>query len=227
MSKVVQFPVHRATRATLATDPCRARPASDAINAAVTPARLTRGRAKMADHQTAGIESRCRHFSTAAPVKSAGLAISDAIASEEAHKSMMERNDLGAGMPESLGQNVLNHKATLSRDCEPARAEKAGMVKGSTKSAFKAEFIARTRQARIARGYSQEQMAALLDMAQGTYKQYESRSLLPHDLVPRFCLLCGVDERWLFTETPRVKARGEIPPRDRPRRTAARRTKVA
>ena len=227
MSKVVQFPVHRATRATLATDPCRARPASDAINAAVTPARLTRGRAKMADHQTAGIESRCRHFSTAAPVKSAGLAISDAIASGVGHKSMMERNDRGAGMPESLGQNVLNHKANLSRDCEAVRVEKAPMVKGSTKSAFKAAFIARTKQARIARGYSQEQMAALLDMPQGTYKQYESRSLLPHDLIPRFSLLCGLDANWLFTDATGLVSRGDRPRSRGGPRTAAKKAKVA
>lgn len=67
----------------------------------------------------------------------------------------------------------------------------------SAKSAYHDGFIQRVKQAREASGYSQEVMAGLLGMQQGTYKQYESRSLLPHYLFERFCLITRCDIIWL------------------------------
>lgn len=63
---------------------------------------------------------------------------------------------------------------------------------------FKSEFIGRVRAARLARYETQTEAATALGMGQSKYKQYEKRSMLPHDLVPQFCEVMGVDEKWLF-----------------------------
>ena len=57
----------------------------------------------------------------------------------------------------------------------------------------------RVAQARIARNLKQWQIAEALGMAQDKYKQYESRSLLPHHLIGRFCIVTRVDPEWLIT----------------------------
>ena len=36
-------------------------------------------------------------------------------------------------------------------------------------------------------------------MPQDKYKQYEGRSLLPHHLIRRFCLIARIDLEWLMT----------------------------
>ena len=51
----------------------------------------------------------------------------------------------------------------------------------------------------MALGWKQWQMAEALGMPQDKYKQYEGRSLLPHHLVRRFCLIARVDLEWLMT----------------------------
>jgi transcriptional regulator with XRE-family HTH domain len=67
---------------------------------------------------------------------------------------------------------------------------------------FKRQFIARTKLAREGTGKSQAEMAVELGIGgkdpQGTYKQYEVRSYLPHHLIPRFCQLTGVSLEYLF-----------------------------
>ncbi|MDB5579806.1 MAG: hypothetical protein JWR80_4982 [Bradyrhizobium sp.] len=73
------------------------------------------------------------------------------------------------------------------------------MPSEQSKTEYKRHFIERVKAARVARGYTQHDIAELLDIDQGNYKQYETRSFLPHDLVPRFCLACGVDCMWLFS----------------------------
>lgn len=100
------------------------------------------------------------------------------------------------------------------------------MAKPTREIDFKVSFTARVRWARLGRGYTQVQMAELLgSLDPGKYKQYETRSYLPHILVPRFCLLCGVDSDWLFTGKGRAPAIPE-PPR-RQRAAASRRTRTA
>ena len=66
-------------------------------------------------------------------------------------------------------------------------------------STFAAEFIARTKQARNQSGYTQTEMATILGISQGRYKQYETRSPLPHEFIPAFCIATRVNEHWLFT----------------------------
>ena len=144
---------------------------------------------------------------------------------------MIWRNDLNGerldlAMLESLGQSVLNGKNNVSCDWTPRSGKNPAVPKPQTASVFRRDFIARVRWARIGRGYTQGQAAELLSMEQDKYKQYESRSLLPHELVSRFCLLCAVDETWLFTG----KGRGPViaePPRQEPRQRPPRRKRAA
>ncbi len=78
------------------------------------------------------------------------------------------------------------------------------------KTDYKQSFMARVKEAREARGLTQEEMATLLGINQPKYHKYESRSYLPHDLVPRFCLAAGVEEHWLFTGRRRQAEVAEV-----------------
>jgi transcriptional regulator with XRE-family HTH domain len=94
-----------------------------------------------------------------------------------------------------------------------------------TVRAYREMFIARVREARTRRQLTQRGLAVLLGIAQDTYKQYETRSLLPHHLVPKFCLACEVDPVWLFGVTrprkpsPRREAATAKRPKERERRS--------
>jgi transcriptional regulator with XRE-family HTH domain len=68
-------------------------------------------------------------------------------------------------------------------------------------AAFKETFIARVKQARKEARFSQIEIAALLGIAQDTYKMYETRSCLPHYLIPRFCIACRIDVAELYGMT--------------------------
>ncbi len=73
------------------------------------------------------------------------------------------------------------------------------MADSETEAEYKQSFMARVAAARTALGWKQWQMAEALDMPQDKYKQYEGRSLLPHHLIRRFCLIARVDMEWLLT----------------------------
>jgi transcriptional regulator with XRE-family HTH domain len=64
---------------------------------------------------------------------------------------------------------------------------------------FVSEFIHRTRQAREEAKFTQQDISDLLGIGQGTYKNYETHRLMPHNLVPAFCLATRVDIAWLYT----------------------------
>jgi len=65
-------------------------------------------------------------------------------------------------------------------------------------SEFERGFLRRTKEAREHRSFSQTQMAAILDMDQGRYKNYETIRVLPHEYIMKFCLVCGIELGWLF-----------------------------
>lgn len=67
-----------------------------------------------------------------------------------------------------------------------------------TESAYKRAFLTRTAEARSKAGLTQEEIATLLNIPQDKYKHYEKRSLLPHYLVPAFCIATRIDPAWLF-----------------------------
>lgn len=63
----------------------------------------------------------------------------------------------------------------------------------------KLSFIGRVRAARMARFATQKPMLTILGVDQGTYKQYEKRTPLPHRYIPKFCAATGVSMEWLLT----------------------------
>lgn len=73
------------------------------------------------------------------------------------------------------------------------------MAESETETQFKQAFTDRVKAARIATGMKQWQVADSLGIPQDKYKQYEGRSLLPHYLIGRFCIICRVDPVWLMT----------------------------
>lgn len=73
------------------------------------------------------------------------------------------------------------------------------MADSETEAEYKQGFVSRVATARNALGWKQWQMAEALDVPQDKYKQYEGRSLMPHRLIQRFCLIAHVDMEWLLT----------------------------
>jgi hypothetical protein len=74
-----------------------------------------------------------------------------------------------------------------------------GMADRMSETEEKLAFIRRTRAAREARYDTQSPMLTILELPQGTYKQYETRTPLPHRYIPKFCAACGVTMEWLLT----------------------------
>ena len=109
-------------------------------------------------------------------------------------------------MGPTLGQTVLKGKANLSLDERLSLGHTVRMAESDEEAQFKHEFTARIAQARIARGWKQWQAAEAMGIPQDKYKQYEGRSLMPHYLIGRFCLVTRIDPIWLMT------GRGEKPP---------------
>jgi hypothetical protein len=184
-------------------------PAPDA-----TPVRRT------ADHHSAGIESRCHHLLTADALHSS-LATSDtsaAIASRDDHSSITDRKDGKSPMDGALGQIVLNGKANLSYDCGEALGQNCPMAKDPGKSLYVEDFVARVRWARKARYETQDAIAKLMNMPQDSYKHFEAKRIMPHELIGRFCMACGVDANWLVTGQGKAPARSQTevdPPQTR------------
>lgn len=96
----------------------------------------------------------------------------------------------------------------MSCDAKPSFEDNpAAMADRMTESEEKAAFIGRVRAAREARFNTQGPMLTILDLPQGTYKQYETRTPLPYRYIPKFCAACGVSIEWLLTgegEGPKV-----------------------
>jgi hypothetical protein len=89
-------------------------------------------------------------------------------------------------MAETLGPLVLNVKANVSYD-ESARFHDTPRMDRMSETEEKAAFIGRVRAARAARFEKQGPMCVILGIDQGTYKQYETRTPLPHRYIPKFC----------------------------------------
>lgn len=174
---------------------------------------------QIADHHSEGMLSRWGHLRTAAML----CPISAASASGESQRPTTSRNDLILDAIESeLGHYVLIRKAILSHDCEAPSSDNRAMAGKKTydpaASAYIAEFVSRVRRARKHGGYTQAELGKLLGVDQGTYKQYEAKreTLLPHHLIPKFCIACGVNTEWLFG----ISAKGgpQLPKPQRPKK---------
>ena len=188
MGIVVCFPHH--ARASMTS-----RAASAVRISAVTPFCEASSVERTDDHHSAGILSRCHHLETV----EAPAPASAAMASRESQSSMIFRKDDKSLMSSNLGHLVLKCKANLSLDVSRALGHTVRMPENETEAQFKQEFTGRVKAARQALGWKQWQMANALDMTQDKYKQYEGRSLLPHYLIGRFCLITRIDPNWLMT----------------------------
>lgn len=102
-------------------------------------------------------------------------------------------------MPEVLGRIVLKSKPYLSLDCGQPLGHTVLMAESETELEYKQGFTGRVAEARERIGWKQWQVAEALGMPQDRYKQYEKRTLLPHHLIGRFCLITRVDPEWLLT----------------------------
>jgi transcriptional regulator with XRE-family HTH domain len=76
----------------------------------------------------------------------------------------------------------------------------------SATAAYKKAFIQRTKQAREASKLTQAETANLLGIPQDHYKQYETRSMLPRQLIPPFCAIMRVTELWLLAGRDRHRS---------------------
>jgi len=216
MSNVIRLPLSSQARARVGS---KLRAERRAKSTAVKPAARARRVPKTADHQGDGMLSRCHHFLTFSAVQLEPT--SAAMSAYDGQTAMTSRKSFGFDMSESLGHFVPNDKNRVSRDCALRREDTAAMSKNPPKSTYKLEFIERVKAARTARGYTQQQISELLGIDQGKYKQYESRSYLPHDLMPRFCIACSVDPAWLITGKGRMTA-APTAPRETPAKPAPR-----
>lgn len=192
---------------------------------ALRPAAVALSVPSTADHHSAGILFLWPHLVTRGTV----APTSEAIASREGQSSMMDRNDVICDMPSSIGQSVLNCKAILSLDGDFCLGHTVRMAESETEAEYKQAFRKRVADARIARGLKQWQIAEALGMTQDKYKQYETRSLLPHHLISRFCIICRVAPDWLVTghgqkpPQPLHLAASEPVPAPKPKRARKRR----
>lgn len=101
-------------------------------------------------------------------------------------------------MTDLVGQMVLKSKPDVSCDCEQNSGQTVQMGTDSSTD-YLAGFLGRVRAARELRFQNTTEAGQALGMKQDTYKQYETRTPLPHALMQRFCLVTGVTLHWLIT----------------------------
>lgn len=191
---------------------------------AVKPASCAVCVARTAVHHSAGRLSLWNHFRAA----SGEAPISAAIAPGEFHSPIITRNDVSElSMPDCLGQSVLKSKAEMSHDAGQVFSDYSGMADRMSETEEKAAFIRRVRMAREARFQTQRPILTLLELEQGTYKQYEKRTPLPHRLIPKFCAATGVSLEWLLTGEGQGPVVEDIPRQVQKRPTRLRRRRAA
>jgi transcriptional regulator with XRE-family HTH domain len=86
----------------------------------------------------------------------------------------------------------------------------------------KLAFINRVKQARKQRFETQKPICTILEIDQGTYKQYETRTALPHRYIPKFCAATGVSIEWLLTGEGQGPPQPEYPKLIRSKKIAQR-----
>ena len=162
--------------------------ASSISKSAVTPADCTRSSSSSGDHHSDGIELRRRHLKAAPGV----VPISRASRVHDGQRLMIFRNEETFDIRDYLGRNVLGCKSKSSQDSRPLLGHDVRMGARIPRKEVRRGFIQRTREARVRTGYSQPEIAKLLRIGQGTYKNYETNRPLPVELVPEFCEICGI-----------------------------------
>ena len=110
-----------------------------------------------------------------------------------------------------MGPFVPCVKAIVSRDLPVLFCETGRMSEWLSQQEFEDRFIERTARLRVERGWTQEQMAAAIGIPHERYKKYETRSPMPHFLIPRFAQ--QVDREIEYLLTGRVTPSGRRGPR--------------
>lgn len=205
--------------------PIGSRAARLVSNSAVTPFSRAFSVASTEAHHSEGMLFRCHHFDTAEEL----APTSDAMASFEGQSSMTDWNASRSLMPHVLGHLVLKRKANLSLDDVFLLGHTALMAENDAEAQYKQAFTARVKESRVNAGLKQWQIAESLGLVQDRYKQYEGRSLLPHHLIGRFCVVCRVDPEWLMTGHGKkpikplsvIEAESAPTPKAKPKKTRA------
>ena len=163
----------------------------------VTPPSRAFSVERIADHFSAGMRPRWRHFKTAGTLAPTSVAN----ASGEGHKPITSLKERKLAMDDVLGHSVLKRKAILSLDGKKSLGHNVRMAESDVKAQYAQEFIARVKAARLAAGKKQWQVAELMNIKQDEYKHFEAGRTMPHHLIGRFCLICNIDSNWLITGT--------------------------
>lgn len=103
------------------------------------------------------------------------------------------------GHAELMGPSVPCVKADVSRDKPILFCENRRMSEWLTQQEFEDRFCARIARLRVERGWTQEQMATAIGVPHERYKKYETRSPMPHYLIPRFAMQVDRDIEYLLT----------------------------
>lgn len=167
----------------------------------MTPADRALSVANTDDQYSAGIPSRCHHFVTmpAETPISVAMAKRAPCASLGPQSSIIDWNEVRSVMTYVLGPFVLKCKPKASLDCGRPLGHNVRMAEYETEAQYKQRFIERVAASRIATGLKQWQIAEALGIPQDKYKQYEKRSLMPHHMIGRFCLIARIEPEWLIT----------------------------
>lgn len=187
---VIHFPDAQRRASEFARDAAKATSVSE-----VTPPSRAFSVERIADHFSAGIRPRCRHFNTAGSFAPTSAAKS----SGESQRPITSLKERKLAIGSVLGQSVLKRKANLSLDGKKSLGQNVRMAESDAKAQYEQEFIARVKSARIATGKKQWQVAELMGIKQDQYKHYEVGRVIPHHLIGRFCLICSIDPNWLIT----------------------------
>lgn len=82
------------------------------------------------------------------------------------------------------------------------------MIEWIDEAEFNDQLCARIQRLRVERDWTQAQMATAIGVPFERYKKYESRSPIPHYLIPRFAQLVDYDVTYVMTGKPAHQARG-------------------
>src|SRR5690606_8377695 len=108
-----------------------------------------------------------------------------------------------------IGQMVQKVKDNLPNDCGPGRWHNPSMPNDATSSAYKQQFLDRVKSLRESkthedgRQWTAEDMAIALGIPAERYRKYESRTLLPHELIEPFALIVGISAERLVARKDR------------------------
>lgn len=106
---------------------------------------------------------------------------------------------MGQSVPSCQGRNVPSLGDNVSTDFRPGFCEIRRMIDWIGEEEFNQKLCARVARLRSEREWTQEQMAAAIGVPFERYKKYETRSPLPHYLIPRFALQVDRDVAYVLT----------------------------